>query len=126
MKKIVLSLVAMLAVSIQAQAQEVKTEIEIVDTVKKVVMTIEADRFQDLKNFDWRGNLTKSFKDVPDDAVVGIRINVQDKQLTSDSTTLPNVISLYAQDYAKNREALLTKAAKMVASFVDDDQQGNN
>lgn len=126
MKKLAFALFGLFAFTATLQAQEVKTDVEIADNIKKVVMTIDADRFQDLKDFDWRGNLTEAFADVPDDAVVGIRINVHDKQLTSDNATLANTISLYAQDYAKNKEALLTKAVKMVAGFVDDTQQGHN
>lgn len=125
MKKFVLCFFAILGFS-GLQAQEVKSEIEIVDTVKTVVMTINADRFNDLKDFDWRGNLTSVFKDVPDNAVIGIRINIGDKQLTDDSSTLANKMSLYQQDYAKNKETLLINVVRMVQSFVDDDQKGNN
>lgn len=108
------------------KAQEVKSDIEIVDEIKTVVMTINADRFNDLKNFDWRENLTEVFKDIPDDAVIGVRINIGSKQLTSDSTTLNNTLSLYRQDYAKNKEVLLTNVVRMVQNFVDDEQKGNN
>ena len=68
MKKFVV--IALLLTAIPAvRAQEVKTDIEIVDKVKTVFMTVNADRFQDLKNFDWRTHLTNVFKDVPDDAL---------------------------------------------------------
>lgn len=126
MKKLIICASLIMAFSFTAVAQEVKSEIETIDNRKTVVMTVNADRFNDLKNFDWRSNLERVFRDVNDDAIVGIRVNIRDKQLTSDSTTLPNVMSLYAQDYAKNKEELLRKAVRMVAGFVDDDQQGHN
>ena len=125
MKKVLLSLGMMLCLT-TANAQEVKSDIVIVNEIKTVVMTINADRFNDLKNFDWRTNLTEVFKDVPDEAVIGIRINIGSKQLTSDSTTLQNSMSLYQQDYAKYKERLLTNVVKTVQNFVDDDQKGNN
>lgn len=125
MKKVLLLLGMMLCLT-TANAQEVKSDIEIVNEIKTVVMTINADRFNDLKNFDWRTNLTEVFKDVPDEAVIGIRINIGSKQLTSDSTTLQNSMSLYQQDYAKYKERLLTNVVKTVQNFVDDDQKGNN
>lgn len=125
MKKNVITVLFVLA-SLSSFAQEVRSEIEIVKEIKTVVMTIDADRFQDLKDFDWRGNLTKVFKDIPDEAVIGIRVNIGAKQLTSDSTTLPNYMSLFERGRAKNRQEILTKMVKNVQLFIEDEQQGSN
>lgn len=125
MKKFVV--IALLLTAIPAvRAQEVKTDIEIVDKVKTVFMTVNADRFQDLKNFDWRTHLTNVFKDVPEDATVGIRVNIMAKQLTSDSTTLPNKMSLQEIGTANKREEILRSIVSKVQLFIEDEQQGNN
>lgn len=125
MKKFVV--IALLLVAIPAvRAQEVKTDIEIVDKVKTVFMTVNADRFQDLKNFDWRTNLTSVFKDVPDDATIGLRVNIMAKQLTSDIATLPNKISLQEIGTANKREEILRSIVSKVQLFIEDEQQGNN
>lgn len=108
------------------RAQEVKTDIEIVDKVKTVFMTVNADRFQDLKNFDWRTNLTTVFKDVPEDAIVGIRVNIMDKQLTNDIATLPNKMSIQEIGTANKREEILRSIVSKVQLFIEDEQQGNN
>lgn len=125
MKKFVV--IALLLAAIPAvRAQEVKTDIEIVDKVKTVFMTVNADRFQDLKNFDWRTNLTSVFKDVPDDATIGVRVNIMAKQLTSDIATLPNKISLQEIGTANKREEILRSIVSKVQLFIEDEQQGNN
>lgn len=125
MKKLVITGLFVFA-SLSSFAQEVRSEIEIVNEIKTVVMTIDADRFQDLKDFDWRGNLTNVFKNIPDEAVIGIRVNIGAKQLTSDSTTLPNYLSLLERGRAKNKQEILTKMVKNVQLFIDDEQQGAN
>lgn len=89
-------------------------------------MTIDADRPIDLKNFDWEGNLTDAFANIPDEAVIGIRVNIGDRQLTSDIATLSNKTSFYVQDYAKNKRQILTQVVRSVNDFINDDQQGNN
>ena len=125
MKKFVV--IALLLAAIPAvRAQEVKTDIEIVDKVKTVFMTVNADRFQDLKGFDWRTHLISVFKDVPEDATVGIRVNIMAKQLTSDSTTLPNKMSLQEIGTANKREEILRSIVSKVELFIEDEQQGNN
>jgi len=126
MKKVTLFVLFALGMIQYSNAQEVKTEIEIVDKVKTVFMTVNADRFQDLKDFDWRGHLTKVFKDVPDDAIIGIRVNINAKQLTNDIATLNNKMSLYEVGTANNREKLLRSMVKNVQLFIEDEQQGNN
>lgn len=126
MRKTVLSLTTALLLTGTAFAQEVKTETEIVNEIKTVVMTIDAGRPIDLKNFDWEGNLTDAFANIPDEAVIGIRVNIGDRQLTSDIATLPNKTSFYAQDYAKNKRQILTQVVRSVNDFINDDQQGNN
>lgn len=126
MKKLILSGLFVFGMMQQVTAQEVRSEIEIVNEIKTVVMTIDADRFQDLKDFDWRGNLTTVFKDIPDEAVIGIRVNIGARQMTSDSATLPNYISLLERGMAKNKEEILTKMVKNVQLFIDDEQQGSN
>lgn len=125
MKKFVV-IALLLAATTAVRAQEVKTDIEIVDKVKTVFMTVNADRFQDLKSFDWRTHLTNVFKDVPDDATVGIRVNIMAKQLTSDSTTLPNKMSLQEIGTANKREEILRSIVSKVQLFIEDEQQGNN
>lgn len=110
----------------QATAQEVRTDIEVVDKVKTVFMTVNADRFQDLKNFDWRTNLTEVFRDVPDDAIVGIRVNIAAEQLTDDIATLPNKISLQEIGTANKKEEILRSMVSKVKLFIEDEQQGNN
>lgn len=125
MKKFVV-LALLLATIPAVRAQEVKTDIEIVDKVKTVFMTVNADRFQDLKNFDWRTNLTSVFKDVPDDATIGVRVNIMAKQLTSDIATLPNKISLQEIGTANKREEILRSIVSKVQLFIEDEQQGNN
>lgn len=125
MKKFVV-LALLLAAIPAVRAQEVKTDIEIVDKVKTVFMTVNADRFQDLKNFDWRTNLTSVFKDVPDDATIGLRVNIMAKQLTSDIATLPNKISLQEIGTANKREEILRSIVSKVQLFIEDEQQGNN
>lgn len=125
MKKFVV-LALLLATIPAVRAQEVKTDIEIVDKVKTVFMTVNADRFQDLKNFDWRTNLTSVFKDVPDDATIGLRVNIMAKQLTSDIATLPNKISLQEIGTANKREEILRSIVSKVQLFIEDEQQGNN
>lgn len=125
MKKLIV--IALLLAAIPAvRAQEVKTDIEIVDKIKTVFMTVNADRFQDLKNFDWRTNLTTVFRDVPEDATVGIRVNIMAKQLTDDSVTLPNKISLQEIGTANKREEILRSIVSKVQLFIEDEQQGNN
>ena len=126
MKKLILSGLFVFGMMKQVTAQEVRSEIEIVNEIKTVVMTIDADRFQDLKDFDWRGNLTTVFKDIPDEAVIGIRVNIGARQMTNDSATLPNYISLLERGMAKNKEEILTKMVKNVQLFIDDEQQGSN
>lgn len=126
MRKTVLLLTTALLLTGTAFAQEVKTETEIVNEIKTVVMTIDADRPIDLKNFDWEGNLTDAFANIPDEAVIGIRVNIGDRQLTSDIATLPNKTSFYVQDYAKNKRQMLTQVVRSVNDFINDDQQGNN
>jgi len=125
MKKFVV-LALLLAATTTVRAQEVKTDIEIVDKVKTVFMTVNADRFQDLKSFDWRTHLTNVFKDVPEDATVGIRVNIMAKQLTSDVATLPNKISLQEIGTANKREEILRSIVSKVQLFIEDEQQGNN
>jgi|GEM_PF-892129 len=126
MRKTVLLLTTALLLTGTAFAQEVKTDTEIVNEIKTVVMTIDADRPIDLKNFDWEGNLTDAFANIPDEAVIGIRVNIGDRQLTSDIATLPNKTSFYVQDYAKNKRQMLTQVVRSVNDFINDDQQGNN
>ncbi|PJR04372.1 hypothetical protein [Avrilella dinanensis] len=126
MRKTVLSLTTALLLTGTAFAQEVKTDTEIVNEIKTVVMTIDADRPIDLKNFDWEENLTDAFANIPDEAVIGIRVNIGDRQLTSDIATLPNKTSFYVQDYAKNKRQMLTQVVRSVNDFINDDQQGNN
>ena len=126
MKKISLSFAFALLLSGTAFAQEVTSDIEVVDKVKTVVMTINADRPIDLKNFDWEGNLREVFSDIPNETVIGIRVNIGDRQLTSDNATLPNKTSFFVQDYAKNKREILTQIVHSVNSFIGDDQQGNN
>ncbi|WP_277631590.1 hypothetical protein [Avrilella dinanensis] len=126
MRKTVLLLTTALLLTGTAFAQEVKTETEIVNEIKTVVMTIDADRPIDLKNFDWEGNLTDAFANIPGEAVIGIRVNIGDRQLTSDIATLPNKTSFYVQDYAKNKRQMLTQVVRSVNDFINDDQQGNN
>lgn len=126
MRKTVLLLTTALLLTGTAFAQEVKTDTEIVNEIKTVVMTIDADRPIDLKNFDWEGNLTDAFANIPDEAVIGIRVNIGDRQLTSDIATLPNKTSFYVQDYAKNKRQILTQVVRSVNDFINDDQQGNN
>lgn len=126
MKKLVLASLFVFGIMQQAIAQEVRSEIEIVNEIKTVVMTIDADRFQDLKDFDWRGNLTTVFKDIPDEAVIGIRVNIGAKQMTNDITTLPNYMSLFERGMAKNKVEILTRMVKNVQLFIDDEQQGSN
>lgn len=126
MKKLILSGLFVFGMMQQVTAQDVRSEIEIVNEIKTVVMTIDADRFQDLKDFDWRGNLTTVFKNVPDEAVIGIRVNIGAKQMTSDSATLPNYMSLFERGMAKNKEDILTKMVKNIQLFIDDEQQGSN
>ncbi len=126
MKKLVFSLLGMFTLTLSVQAQEVKTDIEVVDTVKTVIMTINADRFQDLKDFDWHGNLVKVFKDVPDEALIGIRVNIGAKQLTDDIATLNNKMSLIEYGTAINKEKVLRNLVNNVKMFIDDDQQGHN
>ena len=89
-------------------------------------MTVNADRFQDLKDFDWRGHLTKVFKDVPDDAMIGIRVNVGARQLTDDIVTLNNKISLAESGTANKREEILRSLVRKVQWFIEDEQQGYN
>lgn len=125
MKKIIL-LGAFALFSQLGLAQEVKSDIEIVNEIKTVVMTINADRFHDLKDFDWRNNLTSVFKDIPDEAVIGIRVNIGAKQLSNDIATLENHMSLYERGLAKNKEAILKNIVRTVQLFIEDEQQGNN
>ena len=126
MRKLVFTLLGLFALTSSVQAQEVKTDIEVVGTVKTVIMTINADRFQDLKDFDWRGNLVKVFKDVPDEALIGIRVNIGAKQLTDDIATLNNKMSLIEYGTAINKEKVLRNLVNNVKMFIDDDQQGHN
>lgn len=126
MKKIVLFVLLAFGLMHQANAQEVKTEIEIVDRVKTVFMTVNADRFQDLRGFDWRTHLTEVFKDVPDDAIIGIKVNIGAKQLTDDIATLNNKMSLLEVGTANNKEKLLRSMVRNVQLFIEDEQQGNN
>ena len=125
MKKIILN-AFLLLIAMHTQAQEVQTDIEIVDKVKTVFMTVNADRFQDLHDFDWRSHLTEVFKDVPDDATIGIRVNIAAKQLTDDIVTLPNKISLQEIGTANKREEILTSIVRKVLLFIEDEQQGYN
>ena len=126
MKKIYLSLIAAFCTFSFGFAQEVKTETEISGDIETIVMTIDADRPIDLKGFDWEGILRDVFTDVPDDAVIGIRVNISDRQLTSDNATLSNKTSFYVQDYAKNKRSVLTQVVRSVNNFIDDNQQGYN
>lgn len=125
MKKFVI-IVFLLAAAPVVSAQEVQTDIEIVDKVKTVFMTVNADRFQDLKSFDWRTHLTEVFKNVPEDATIGIRVNIMAKQLTTDSTTLPNKLSIQEIGTANKREEILRSIVSKVQLFIEDEQQGNN
>lgn len=125
MKKIIL-LGAIALFSQISFAQEVKSEIEIVNEVKTAVMTINADRFIDLKGFDWRYHLTDVFKNIPDEAVIAIRVNIGAKQLGNDIATLNNQMSLYERGLAKNKEVILKNIVRTVQLFIDDEQQGNN
>ena len=126
MKKLFLISLLTFGGMFQVFAQEVKTDIEIVNKVRTVYMTVNADRFQDLKDFDWRGNLTKVFKDVPDDAMIGIRVNVGARQLTDDIVTLNNKISLAESGTANKREEILRSLVRKVQWFIEDEQQGYN
>jgi hypothetical protein len=126
MKKIMIAVFSLFLATTYVNAQEVQTDIEIVDKVKTVFMTVNADRFQDLKDFDWRTNLTDVFKNVPDDATVGIRVNIAAKQLTSDVATLPNKISLQEIGTANKREEILRSIVSKVKLFIEDEQQGHN
>lgn len=110
----------------QAQAQEVKTDIEIVNEIKTVFMTVNADRFHDLKDFDWRRHLTEVFRDIPEEATIGIRVNIGAKQLGNDVATLNNRMSLQEIGPARNREAMLRRVVYNVQDFIQDEQQGNN
>src|SRR5690554_6471674 len=94
MKKLILSGLLVFGMMQQVTAQEVRSEIEIVNEIKICIKTIDAVRFQDLKNFGWRGNFTTVFKNIPDEAFIGICSNIIARQMTSDSATLPNYISL--------------------------------
>src|SRR5690554_7106736 len=85
-------------------------------------MTIDADRFQDLKDFDWRSDLNSVFKDIPDEAVIGICVNIGAKQVTNDSATLPNYMSLLERGMAKNKEEILTKMVRNVQLFINDER----
>lgn len=123
-KYILLAAVCML--SHLSQAQEVISEIEIVNEIKTVVLTINADRFHELKNFDWQYHLTNVFKDVPDEAVIAIRVNIGAKQLTDDIATLNNQMSLFERGLAKNKEQILRNIVRTVELFIDDEQQGYN
>jgi hypothetical protein len=125
MKKIIL-IGAVALFSQISFAQEVKSEIEIVNEVKTAVMTINADRFIDLKGFDWRYHLTDVFKNIPDEAVIAIRVNIGAKQLGNDIATLNNQMSLYERGLAKNKEVILKNIVRTVQLFIDDEQQGNN
>ncbi|RRA95504.1 hypothetical protein [Paenimyroides viscosum] len=125
MKKFVI-IAFLLAAAPVVSAQEVQTDIEIVDKVKTVFMTVNADRFQDLKSFDWRTHLTEVFKNVPEDATIGIRVNIMAKQLTTDSTTLPNKLSIQEIGTANKREEILRSIVSKVQLFIEDEQQGNN
>ena len=125
MKKFVI-IAFLLAAAPVVSAQEVQTDIEIVDKVKTVFMTVNADRFQDLKSFDWRTHLTEVFKNVPEDATIGIRVNIMAKQLTTDSTTLPNKFSIQEIGSANKREEILRSIVSKVQLFIEDEQQGNN
>lgn len=125
MKKFVI-IALLLAAAPVVSAQEVQTDIEIVDKVKTVFMTVNADRFQDLKSFDWRTHLTEVFKNVPEDATIGIRVNIMAKQLTTDSTTLPNKLSIQEIGTANKREEILRSIVSKVQLFIEDEQQGNN
>jgi len=126
MKKLILGTLFLVGAIQTINAQEVKTDIEIVDRVKTVFMTVNADRFQDLKDFDWRTNLTNVFKDIPDDATIGLRVNIAAKQLTNDVATLPNRISLQEIGTANKREEILRSIVSKVQLFIEDEQQGNN
>lgn len=126
MKKLILGVLFLVGTTQTISAQEVKTDIEIIDKVKTVFMTVNADRFQDLQNFDWRTNLTEVFKDIPDDAIIGLRVNISDKQLTNDSKTLPNRMSLQEIGTANKREEILRSIVSKVQLFIEDEQQGNN
>jgi len=125
MKKIVLFALFLLGTH-YSNAQEVETDIEIVDKVKTVFMTVNADRFQDLKDFDWQTHLTDVFKNVPDDATIGIRVNIMDKQLTEDIATLPNKMSIQEIGTANKKEEILRSMVSKVKLFIEDEQQGNN
>lgn len=125
MKKIVLFALFLLGTH-YSNAQEVETDIEIIDKVKTVFMTVNADRFQDLKDFDWRTHLTDVFKNVPDDATIGIRVNIMDKQLTEDIATLPNKMSIQEIGTANKKEEILRSMVSKVKLFIEDEQQGNN
>jgi|SRR5690606_17391987 len=126
MKKIVLFALLFLGSHHYVNAQEVETDIEIVDKVKTVFMTVNADRFQDLKDFDWRMHLTEVFKNVPDDATIGIRVNIMAKQLTDDIATLPNKMSIQEIGTANKKEEILRSMVSKVQLFIEDEQQGNN
>lgn len=126
MKKLGIIAFAIFGLNQTTNAQEVKTDIEIVDKIKTVFMTVNADRFQDLKDFDWRTHLTEVFRDVPDDATIGIRVNIGAKQLTDDIVTLQNKMSLVEYGTANKKEILLTSMVKNVNLFIEDEQQGNN
>ena len=126
MKKIILGALFLVGTLQTMNAQEVKTDIEIVNEIKTVFMTVNADRFQDLKDFDWRSNLTEVFRDIPEEATIGIRVNIGAKQLGNDVATLNNRMSLQEIGPARNREAMLRRVVYNVQDFIQDEQQGNN
>ena len=126
MKKIFLGALFLVGTLQTMNAQEVKTDIEIVNEIKTVFMTVNADRFQDLKDFDWRSNLTEVFRDIPEEATIGIRVNIGAKQLGNDVATLNNRMSLQEIGPARNREAMLRRVVYNVQDFIQDEQQGNN
>ena len=126
MKKLVIMTFAIFGLNQTANAQEVKTDIEILNKEQTVFMTVNADRFQDLKGFDWRTHLTNVFKDVQENAIVGIRVNIGAKQLTDDIVTLPNTFSIQEVGTANKREEILRSIVSKVQLFIEDEQQGNN
>jgi len=126
MKKLVIMTFAIFGLNQTANAQEVKTDIEILNKEQTVFMTVNADRFQDLKGFDWRTHLTNVFKDVQEKAIVGIRVNIGAKQLTDDIVTLPNTFSIQEVGTANKREEILRSIVSKVQLFIEDEQQGNN
>ena len=126
MKKLIIMTFAIFGLNQIANAQEVKTDIEILNKEQTVFMTVNADRFQDLKGFDWRTHLTNVFKDVQENAIVGIRVNIGAKQLTDDIVTLPNTFSIQEVGTANKREEILRSIVSKVQLFIEDEQQGNN